>query len=98
MAQFDVYRMQSGGLVLDVQADIFAEIGTRLVVPLMRQEATAPTTPRLHPRFLVGGEELILMTELAAAIRTSDLRERVASLAEERLRIIGAIDVLLGGV
>jgi toxin CcdB len=98
MAQFDVYRMQNGGLVLDVQADIFADIGTRLVVPLMREEATAPTTPRLHPRFLVSGEELILMTELAAAIRTSDLRQRVTSLAQERFRIIGAIDVLLGGV
>jgi len=97
MAQFDVYRMHGGGLVLDCQADIFEEIGTRLVVPLMREEAAAPTTPRLHPRFEVEGEMLVMMTELAAAIRTSNLRDRVASLAPERFRIIGAIDVLLGG-
>jgi len=36
------------------------------------------------------------MTEFAAAIRTAELRERVGSLAEERFRILGAIDVLTG--
>ena len=96
MAQFDVHRLVDGGLVVDCQADDLATIGTRFVVPLARPGESAPTTPRLHPHFDVNGETLVLMTEFAAAIRTAELRERVASLAEERFRILGAIDVLTG--
>ena len=39
---------------------------------------------------------MILMTEFATSIRTSELRNKIGSLAMERLRIIGAIDVLTG--
>jgi toxin CcdB len=96
MARFDVYQMSGGGLVLDCQADIFEGIGTRFVVPLAREGESAPVTPRLHPRFEVGGEALIMMTEFAAAVPTSALRAKVASLKHEDYRIIGAIDVLTG--
>ncbi|MET3713307.1 toxin CcdB [Sphingomonas trueperi] len=96
MAQFDVHRLAGGGLVIDCQADDLATIGTRFVIPLAKPGESAPTTPRLHPQFDVNGETLVLMTEFAAAIRTAELRERVASLGEERFRILGAIDVLTG--
>lgn len=39
---------------------------------------------------------MVLMTEFASAIRTSALGVRVDSLASERYRILGAIDVLTG--
>lgn len=96
MAQFDVHWIDSGGLVLDCQADVFRGIGTRFVVPLMPEGEGPPTNPRLHPRFDVNGETLVMMTELATAIRTSELRSRTGSLAHDRLRIIGAIDALTG--
>jgi toxin CcdB len=96
MPQFDVYRMRSGTIVLDCQADRFQGIGTRFVVPLAREGESAPTTPQLHPRFDVNGDTLTLMTELAAAIRTADLGKKIASLAHEHHRIICAIDVLTG--
>lgn len=96
MAQFDVHRLTGGGLAVDCQADDLATIGARFVVPLAKPGDSAPTTPRLHPSFEVHGEPWVLMTEFAAAIRTSDLRKRIASLAEERFRILGAIDVLTG--
>jgi toxin CcdB len=96
MAQFDAHLLAGGGLVIDCQADDFATIGTRFVIPLAKPGESAPTTPRLHPQFDVNGEALVLMTEFAAAIRTSELRQKVASLAEERFRILGAIDVLTG--
>jgi toxin CcdB len=38
----------------------------------------------------------VMMTEFAAAIPTSALRSRVASLEHEQYRITGAIDVLTG--
>ncbi|WP_231098549.1 CcdB family protein [Gluconobacter oxydans] len=40
MARFDVYRLAGRGearFVLDVQADILDELGTRIVVPLLSQ-------------------------------------------------------------
>ena len=96
MARFDVYELEGGGLVLDCQADIFERIGTRFVVPLAREGDSAPVTPRLHPRFDIGGEKLVMMTEFAAAIPTSALRSKIISLESEQYRIIGAIDVLTG--
>jgi toxin CcdB len=96
MARFDVYLLGDGGLALDCQDEIFEAIGTRFVVPLMPIGEGPPTTSRLHPQFEVNGEPLVMITELATAIRTSELRSRVASLAHEQYRIIGAIDVLTG--
>jgi len=96
MARFDVYELEGGNLVLDCQADIFAGIGTRFVVPLAREGESAPVTTRLHPRFDVGGETLVMMTEFAAAVPTSALRSRITSLEREQYRITGAIDVLTG--
>jgi len=96
MARFDIYALEDGSLVLDCQANIFERIGTRFVVPLSREGESAPVTPRLHPRFDVGGETLVMMTEFAAAIPTSALRSKVSSLEQEQYRIIGAIDVLTG--
>ena len=96
MSRFDVYEIEGGGLVLDCQADIFEGIGTRFVVPLSREGESAPVTPRLHPRFEIGGDTLVMMTEFAAAIPTSALRSKVASLEQEQYRITGAIDVLTG--
>lgn len=98
MPQFDVYRTGDGGMVLDCQADVFDRIGTRFVVPLMPVGEAAPDTPRLHPRFEVNGEPMIMMTEFATAIRTVELRSKACSMAHERFRIIGAIDVLLSGI
>ena len=96
MARFDVYQIVGGGLVIDCQANIFEGIGTRFVVPLSREGESAPVTPRLHPRFEIGDETLVMMTEFAAAVPTSALRTKVASLKHEDYRIIGAIDVLTG--
>ena len=42
MARFDVYRLAGRGearFVLDVQADILDELGTRIVVPLLISES-----------------------------------------------------------
>ncbi|AJP73632.1 CcdB family protein [Sphingomonas hengshuiensis] len=96
MPQFDVYRLASGDLVVDCQDDGFATIGTRFVIPLAAPGGSAPTTPRLHPEFRVNGMPMVLMTEFASAVRTSALGARVDSLASERFRILGAIDVLTG--
>lgn len=97
MARFDVHRLGDGGLVLDCQADFLDEIGTRFVVPLEPPGADRPpANPRLNPVFEINGETLVMVTQLAAAIRTSELKGRVGSLDHEHFRIVGAIDSLIG--
>ncbi|KTT75314.1 CcdB family protein [Sphingomonas endophytica] len=96
MARFDVYRLRDGSMVVDCQADFLKDIGTRFVLPLLpRGEGPGPNA-RVNPEFEVEGERLVLVAQLAATIRTTELRTRVTSLADQEYRIIGAIDVLIG--
>jgi toxin CcdB len=98
MARFDVYLLRDGSMVVDCQADFLNDIGTRFVVPLLpRGEGPGPNV-RINPEFEVHGERLVLVTQLAATVRTSELRSRVTSLMDEDYRITGAIDVLIGTV
>ena len=96
MAQFDVFRLSDGSLVIDCQSDLIYGYDTRLVVPLIEPEGETVTMPRLHPRFVVGGEEFVMVTQFATAIRNQELRVKVDTLESQRDRIIGAIDVLTG--
>jgi toxin CcdB len=96
MARFDVYRLRDGSMVVDCQADFLNDIGTRFVLPLLPLgEGPAPNA-RINPEFDVDGERLVLVAQLAATLRTSELRTRVTSLADESYRITGAIDILIG--
>jgi toxin CcdB len=99
MAQFDVRRLANGpGLVVDCQSDLLDPLDSRFVVPLvLRAEAPRPAQ-RLNPVFAIGGEEFVLLTQAAAAIRRRDLGAVVGSLEHRRLEIVGALDVLIGGV
>jgi toxin CcdB len=96
MARFDVYRLADGGLVIDCQADVLDDIGTRFVLPLLPPGAAPPSNGRLNPMFEVNGETLVMVTQFATSLRTAELKSRVTSLDREHLRIIGAIDVLTG--
>lgn len=96
MARFDVYRLRDGSLVVDCQADFLDDIGTRFVIPLMpRGDGPAPN-PRINPQFDFNGEPLVLLTQLAGALRSSELRTRIGTLDHEDIRITRAIDVLIG--
>jgi toxin CcdB len=101
--QCDVHenRQRSRGQVpflLDVQADLLADLNTRVVVPLVPERSFGRPVSRLHPRFVIAGQPVIMATHLAAAIRRSDVGICVASLADQRDVIVSAVDVLLSGV
>ena len=96
MAQFDVFRLSDGSLVLDCQSETIDPYETRFVVPLIEAEPDMVTMPRLHPRFRIAGDDVVMVTQFATAIRASELRTRVGSLVQERLKIVTAIDVLIG--
>lgn len=84
--------------LLDVQADLLSDLATRIVIPLVRSEAFGGRVSRLHPRFVVEGEDVVMATHLLAAVRQRALGSRIMSLLDQRDAIVGAIDVLWSGV
>jgi toxin CcdB len=99
MSRFDVYGRRDGeaGYLLDCQADLLSGLTTRLVVPLL-PEADAPhAASRLNPKFMIGGDSVVMVTQYATAIPVSELGDRVAALRDRHDEIIAAIDFLVSG-
>ena len=97
MARFDVYRLASGSLVLDCQADILSSLKTRFVVPLLPVEEAPHPAARLNPIFSFGGESHVMVTQFAAAMPLKEVTEAIASLEAEEVAISNALDMLLTG-
>ena len=102
MAQFDLYQHPRGGrypLLLDVQSDLLASLGTRVVVPLAPVKSFgAKPISRLNPTVKHRGSEYLLVVQELAAVPKSALGKRVATLVDRRVEITAALDLLLTGV
>jgi toxin CcdB len=103
MAQFDVHRNPEQGredipYVVDIQSDLLSDLPTRLVAPLIRASAFGVPVVRLHPRFFVEGDAVIMLTTEIGVLHPRALRGAVVSLAEHRHEIVGAIDMLITGI
>jgi toxin CcdB len=99
MARFDVYRRRGGGgYLLDCQADLLSDLTSRFVVPLFPPDAAPRPAARLNPILAVDGEPYVMVTQFAAAVMKSELRQRVDNLGDEAERIVGALDLLITGV
>jgi toxin CcdB len=97
MAQFDVHNL-AGTLVIDCQADLLAQLESRLVVPLVPRSNAPPIAQRLNPVFEIGGQEFVMLSQAASAVRRHELGEVVMSLSQQSFEITGALDVLISGV
>ncbi len=102
MAQFDVYRNPRGGtvypLVVDVQSELFAQLESRVVVPMsLRDRYPAPILARAIPIVTVEGREYAMVVPAMAAIAKSTLGKSLGSLATRRADILVALDLLLEG-
>ena len=97
MAQFDVHRF-GDGLVIDCQADLLNQLESRLVAPLIPCDVAPPPARRLNPVFELDGDDYVMVTQSAGAVRTRLLGPVVASLADRSFEITGAIDVLISGI
>jgi toxin CcdB len=100
MAQFDVYRLGSGGVefVLDLQDEMLDNLSTRVVAPLALPETVGPPMKTLNPRITVGGVDCILLTHLLAAIPVAALGNPVGSASSQRDAIVAALDLLFSGI
>ena len=105
MRQFGVYRNRSDRtgaaypLLLNVQSDLIAETGTRVVVPMVPLGGPhPPPMSALAPVLDVAGTPHVLVVPLLAATDVADLGAEEADLARERAAILSAIDLLISGI
>ena len=97
MAQFHVYRVANGPLVLDLQTDLI-DTGTRVVAPLLPLATGPKEIGRLEPVFDIAGEAHALHTAEMAAVPSGLLRgEAVADLSRFDYEIRGALDMVFSG-
>ena len=97
MAQFDVYRLKSGQLVVDLQTDLIGIDASRLVAPL-RDARRYTAFPGLTPSVEMAGEAWIVRTQELAAIPGVELTDPIGSLAAHRDGLKRALDILIDGV
>ena len=97
MAQFDVHRLQSGQLVVDLQTDLIGIEASRIVAPL-RDAGRYAAFPGLTPVVEVDGEAWIVRVQELAAVPGAELREPVGTLAGECDALKRALDILIDGV
>jgi toxin CcdB len=97
MAQFDLYCLKGGQLVVDLQTDLIGIEVSRIVAPL-REAGRYTAFPGLTPTVEVEGATWIVRVQELAAVPGAELRDRVGSLAEHRDALKRALDILIDGV
>lgn len=97
MAQFDLYRLRGGQLVVDLQTDLIGIDASRIVAPL-REAGPYAAFPGLTPSVEYDGKIWIVRVQELAAVPGAELTERAASLAEHRDALKRALDILIDGV
>ncbi len=97
MAQFDLYRLSGGQLVVDLQTDLIGIDASRIVAPL-RDAGRYAAFPGLTPSVEVEGTTWIVRVQELAAVPGAHLREPVGSLSEHRDALKRALDILIDGV
>ncbi len=97
MAQFHVYCLRDGRLVLDLQSDLI-DTGSSVVAPLIKiGDGPRPLT-RLEPIFKIDGASYALHTAEMAAIPSSFLKgSPVQDLSEQDYIIRLALDMVFSG-
>jgi toxin CcdB len=105
MAQFSVHRNPNPDtkaafpLLLDVQSDLVADLGTRVVVPLCPASAMKGRLIRtLTPVLEIDGRKYAMLTPQLAGVRKQQLGARVADLVSCRDEILAALDLLITGI
>lgn len=84
--------------VIDLQSNLLADLGTRLVAPLQRLSSVNPAEiiDELMPVLTIDGEEFVLFTQEAAAYPVKGLAHVVADLTAQSSVLTHALDRLVG--
>jgi toxin CcdB len=96
MAQFDVYRLKTGQLVVDLQTDLIGISASRIVAPL-RKIGQHAALPGLTPEVEIDGVSWIVRVQELAAVPGTELGTPIANLVEQRDALKRALDILIDG-
>ncbi|KJZ18465.1 CcdB family protein [Loktanella sp. S4079] len=97
MAQFDLYRLEGGQLVVDLQTDLIGIDASRIVAPLRKAGAYAAFRG-LTPVVLVNDTEWVVRVQELAAVPGAELKVPVGTLSAHRDALKRALDILIDGV
>jgi toxin CcdB len=96
VAQFDVFRLKGGMLVVDLQTDLIGMEASRMVAPL-REAGRYAAFPGLTPMVEIEGAVWIVRVQEMAALPGAELRDFVTSLGAQRDALKRAVDILFDG-
>lgn len=104
--QFDVYRNNSPitrnsiPFYLIVQHDFYADLSTRVIIPLVRNSRAPCWADSVVPRVNIEFEKLMLHAPMMTHLETTKIREKdfVCNLRAERNRIVNSIDALITNI
>ena len=97
MAQFDLYRLKGGQLVVDLQTDLIGIDASRIVAPL-RDADRYTAFPGLTPSVAFEGATWIVRVQELAAVPGAELREPIGTLGGHRDALKRALDILIDGI
>lgn len=97
MAQFDLYRLEGGQLVVDLQTDLIGIEASRVVAPL-REASKYTAFAGLTPTVEIDGEVWLVRVQELAAVPGSKLCERVGSLEPHRDALKRALEIMIDGI
>jgi toxin CcdB len=105
MPQFSVHKNPNPDskatypYLLDIQSDLMADLGTRVVVPLSLATAMqGKVIKTLMPTFKIDGKNYVMLTPQLAGISRKQLGAIVEDLSARRDQIISALDLLITGI
>ncbi|SDF00275.1 CcdB family protein [Limimaricola pyoseonensis] len=97
-AQYDLYRLDDGMLVVILQSDLLDQLTTRVVAPLLPSDSVTRVMKSLNPGVTVGDTAYLVMPQLAATLTVAELGTRIGSLGMLRDEITRSMDALLSGI
>jgi toxin CcdB len=97
MAQYRVYRLPRGELVVDLQTD-HIQTTTRIVARLVPEAETGQLLGDATPVFMINGIRMNLLTTHMGAVPSQALHDQVDDLSAEDYAILRAIDMVFTGV
>lgn len=103
MAQFDIYRNANSEtndrfpFLVDVQAELFEGLQSRVVIPLAKAELIGFPMTYLTPTVSFDGASYLLMTPQVAGISRAEIGAQAGSVANQERAITTAVDFLLRG-
>ncbi|MEL7213980.1 MAG: CcdB family protein [Pseudomonadota bacterium] len=99
MARFDIYKRDDGpGFLVDLQSDLLAPMNTRVVAPLLPQDAAPSPAAYLNPLFDIDGTAHVLVTQFLSAVPVTLTKTPYGSLSDHADTITRAIDMVFQGI